>query len=280
MASAFAWYSTWRELGHSLGIGAAGLVIGFYGSYSSVFLIAFFMSCAGLVTVARYVREHPAADPEDMTQTAAVRGDRPKAGSWALYRPLIPYAAFGMMVAGTAEMVKGLFPVIATQYANLSVAEAGFAASASSLAFLVAGPFFGWLSDHVSRRLALGARSLANTVSSVLYVLFPSFAGVLIARVVDDTGKVAFKPTWGAVLAEVSEADPARRGRTIAFVDSAYTLGEVLGPLAAGLLMAWFGIPVMLGVRAAIGLIAELQAVLLFRKPSPPVRSLAQGELR
>jgi len=37
----------------------------------------------------------------------------------------------------------------------------------------------------------------------------------------------------------------------MSFVDSSYTVGEVLAPLAAGALMAGFGIPAMLAVRAA-----------------------------
>ena len=276
MASAFSWYMTARDLGHSLGIAAAGLLISAFGSYPLVFLIASITSCAGLVTVARYVREsreieaHPSAGSAAALQSLPPAAPPVRSGG-IHYAKLAPYAAFGLMVAGSTEMMKGLFPVIAIQYANLTPGQAGLAVSGSAIAIPLAGPLFGWLSDHVSRTLALASRSAANTVSSLLYLFFPSFGGFFVAYVVDDTGKTAFRPTWGAVLAWISDADPARRARTMSFVDSAYTLGEVIGPLVAGLLIAGFGVPVMLGVRAVLALATEVQALRLsFGGAHPP----------
>lgn len=272
MAASFAWYTTARDVGKSLGYGVAGLLIGLTGTFRFVFFIAFLTSCAALVIVIRYVREERAGEqtqqsPAD-TAPAQTRTtlSAPSGGSWALYRRLLPYAGFGLMVAGSAEMMAGFFPVIATEYAGLTRQQAGLAVSASAIAFIVAGPLFGWLSDNVSRKLALGSRSVANGLSSLMYIFFPSFWGFMAAKVVDDTGKAAFRPTWGAILAEVSAAHPGHRARTITFVDSAYTGGEVLGPLLAGLLLTGFGVPVMLGVRAALCVVTEIQAVLTLRK--------------
>jgi MFS family permease len=266
IASAFAWNTTARELGRSFGYGAAGLLLHATGSYRVIFLVAFLTSCAALVTVIRYVREsheHEAG----RVKTPATAASRQ--GSSVRYGGLLPYAGFGLMVAGSAEMMRGLFPVIATQYAHLTAGQAGLAASASSVAILVAGPLFGWLSDNVSRKLALGARSFANVFSSLMYIFFPTFGGFMAARMLDDTGKAAFRPTWGAILAEVSDVDPSRRASTMSFIDTASTVGEALGPLAAGLLMTAFGVPVMLGVRAALAVVTEIQAVQVFRKGTP-----------
>ena len=103
----------------------------------------------------------------------------------------------------------------------------------------------------------------------------------------DDTGKAAFWPTWGAILAEISDADPANRARTISFVDTASSLGEALGPLTAGLLISGFGVPVMLGVRAAMAVVTELQTVRMFRErrlspedlhPGRPVEVVLAGD--
>ncbi len=268
MASAFAWYLTARDLGRAAGYAAAGLMIQMTGSYRAVFLIAFFISCAALATVIRYVRsesergeasERPigigaSTEPESIISFAERRS--------GLFR----YAGFGLMVAGSAEMMRGFFPIIAVQYAGLTEGEAGLAVGVSGFAVLVAGPLFGWISDRGNRTLALGARSVANVFSSLLYIFFPTFSGFMIARVVDDTGKAAFRPTWGALLVELSDADPARRARTMTWVDTGYTLGEVLGPMVAGFLMTGFGVPVMLGVRAALSLATEVQALRVLRK--------------
>jgi MFS family permease len=262
MASTFAWYSTARDVGKSLGYGGAGLLIHATGSYRVVFLFAFLTSCVALAMVLRSVVERPASASAD---TAPVIGPREPASTWRRYRPLLPYATFGLMVASSAEMMQGLFPVIAVEYAHLTEGQTGLAASASSVGILVAGPLFAWLSDHVSRKLALGARSVANGLSSVLYIFAPSFVGFMVAKVVDDSGKAAFRPTWGAILAEASDLEPDHRARTMTFLDSASTLGEIAGPLAASLLLAAFGIPGMLTARVALAVLTEAQSLSLRR---------------
>jgi MFS family permease len=265
MASTFAWYSTARDVGRSLGYGAAGLLIELTGGYRSVFLIAFLTSCVALVTVLKYVTESPSAAPTPAHSAPEQPAPQSVRDLMPLYARLLPFAGFGLMVASSAEMMQGLYPVLATEYAHLTEAEAGLAVSASSVVILVAGPLFGWVSDHVSRKLALGARSVANTLSSVLYIVAPTFAGFMVAKVVDDAGKAAFRPTWGAILAEVSEIHPQHRARTITFVDSASSLGEVVGPVVAGLLLATLGIPGMLAARALLALLTEAHAVWVFR---------------
>ncbi len=284
MASTFAWYTTARDVGRSLGYGVAGLLIELSGGYQAVFLIAFLTSCIAMVTVVKFVSESPgrapavqATDAEDTKapEPAERKTARSWPALWALYGRLMPYAGFGLMVASSAEMMRGIFPVLATQYAHLTQGQAGLAVSASSVAVLVAGPMFAWLSDHVSHKLALGARSAANTLSSVLYIVAPTFGGFMVAKIVDDSGKAAFRPTWGAILAEVSDVDPTHRARTITFVDSAYSLGEIVGPMAAGLLLALVGIPGMLAARAALAVATEAHAVWVFRHSAKRLRTSA-----
>src|SRR5437763_16982410 len=88
------------------------------------------------------------------------------------------------------------------------------------------------------------------------------------AKIVDDAGKAAFRPTWGAILAEVSDVDPTHRARTITFVDSAYSMGEIVGPMAAGLLLAVAGTPGMRTARAALAAVTEGHAFSGFRRPA------------
>jgi len=239
MASAFAWYYTARDVGHSLGAAAAGLLIAATGSYQAVFVLAFVSSCVALVSVVRYVRE--------------------------AYVPLLPYFGFGLLVAVTAEMMRGIFPIVAVHYGHLTVAEAGIAASASSIAILGAGPAFAWLSDNIHRGVGLTARSVANAGSSLLYIFAPGFAGFVAGRMLDDAGKAAFRPSWGATLAELADAHPERRARVMAFLDLAWNLGEIAGPLLAGVLMTAAGVPVMLALRAGLSVVAEGWAIALYR---------------
>src|SRR5918993_3338094 len=78
-------------------------------------------------------------------------------------RELVGPASVGMMVATSAYMVHGLFPVLATQYAGLSEAEAGLIYSFSAAFFLVGGPLFGWLIDRYGRIFGIAWRSAATS---------------------------------------------------------------------------------------------------------------------
>ena len=256
MASSYAWYSTARDFGRSLGLAVAGLLIEYTDSYRFVFSVAFITSCAALPIVLYYVREN-----RELPGPSSVRPTHDSATLLESGRSLLPYAGLALLIAVSAEMMLGLFPVIATQYAHLTEGQAGIAASFSMIAILISGPLFGWLADRVDRRLVLGLRSLANMVSSLVYILIPSFGGFVAARIMDDAGKAAFRPTWGAVLADVSDANPGRRAQTMTWLDSAYTAGEIVAPLIAGFLLSGFGLATMLGVRAILAIISEVQSV-------------------
>ena len=266
MASSFAWYSTARDLGKSLGYTVAGFLI-VQGDFRLVFFVAFLTSCAGLVTVLRFVKEQPVR-AKVAAQVERTRHAQAAVAGPALIR-LAPYLAFGFTVAGSAEMMAGLYPILATTYAHMSASAAGLAVSVSGVGILIAGPLFGWLSDRVSTRFALSARGIANAISSLLYLVFPNAAGFTVAKVMDDTGKGAFRPTWGALMADVSAEYPAARARTMSTLDTASSVGEAIGPLIASVLISAFGVPVMLMTRAALALMTEFQAARLHGGRSP-----------
>src|SRR5207245_10131779 len=111
--------------------------------------------------------------------------DRPKT---------LSVVGLGVLIAGSADMLHGLFPVLATEYAGLSEAQAGIVYAVSTLVTIFSGPIFGWLSDNVSRKLVLMVRGVANILSSRLYVVAPSFFGGLAAKSVDHRCKAAFRP--------------------------------------------------------------------------------------
>ena len=122
----------------------------------------------------------------------------------------------------------------------------------------MAGPVFGWLADHGSRTLVLMIRGFANIASSVMYLVFPTFLGVGASKLVDDTGKAAFRPAWGSVMADVAAEQPKRRARVMAFIDTGEDAGDAAGPLLAGWLLVLGGLPLMLGVRCGLAAVTEV----------------------
>jgi MFS family permease len=262
VATAFAWYQTAKSVAGALGKVMAGLLLGLTASnFSIVFLVAFALSAVPLVIVAVFL---------PTVHTSAVEAtelpEPPEEPEPAAPKPaMLPFMSLGFLVSGTAYMLANLFPIFAVEYGGLSEAQAGAIYSLSAIVVL-AGPGFGWLSDHVSRKLVLSIRSAANVLSSVVYLVAPNLAGMATGRVVDDLGKAAFRPGWGALMAHVASFDKRRRGRTMGYLSAGEDAGEVTGPILAGFLWSTWGAPALLGARIVLAVATEAYTVALSRR--------------
>ena len=266
VGTVYGWYSSLKSTGSVAGAGLAGILISATGGeYRTLFLIILVMSVPPMVAAWFGLREVPGAqearqeDPEE----ELVREGR-LAETFALVKEFAGPASVGMLVVTSAYMVHGIFPVLATEYAGLSAAQAGIIYSLSAAVFLIGGPTFGWLVDRRGRTLGLAWRSVANIGSSFLYLLFPSFAGLAVARSVDDSGKAAFRPAWASAVAELSAADPRQRNKRLGVLDTSQSLGEAIGPALAGLLWQSGGIVALFAVRIVIAVVAEISALRVF----------------
>jgi MFS family permease len=277
VASAFAWYQTAKSVAGAIGKASAGVLLTLTASnFSLLFLIAFALSALPVLVVARYVREqrpgeeHPDETGEERTTAEAVESvqavePRASAVPAAAAAPaVLPFAGLGFLISGTAYMLANLFPIFAVEYAGLTEAQAG-AIYLVSIVAMLCSPVFGWLSDNVSRRLVLSLRGAANVLSSVIYLVAPNFAGMASGRAVDDLGKAAFRPAWGALMAHVAGFDRRRRARTMGSLSAGEDAGEVAGPVLAGFLWSMWGVPALLGVRIALAVATELYSIVLTR---------------
>lgn len=256
VASAFAWYQTAKSMAGQLSKSAAGMVLAMTASdYRTVFLIAFALSILPGLVVSLYVkRRRPAPAAPHLT---LVTGE-PPAPPPASRRPnVVPFMGLGFLVRGTADMVDGFVPIIATEYAGLTPGQTGLVYAVASAVLVMSGPMFGWLADHVSSGAVLSVRAAANTVSSVVYAMAPGLAGVLTAKTLDDMGKAAYRPAWGALMARVSSADPSSRARTMSWLTVGEDLGAVLAPVVAGMVWTAWGLPVVMAARAGMALLTE-----------------------
>jgi MFS family permease len=276
VASAFSWYWTARYTAGALGKTAAGLLLAWTAAnYKFVFLCAFALSILPFYVVLRYTKNQPRSNPPEKT----IPGPEPAPGCKRTAAPKLPIAAFagfGFLVTSTSAMLNSLFPLLATQYAGLTEAQTGLIFGISTTLMLISGPVFGWLSDNVSRKLVLLIRSAANTLSSLLYLFFPGLAGVTAGKIVDDTGKAAFRPAWGALMARISGTDRSRRARTIGTMTIGENLGETIGPMLGGFLWTTYGVACLLITRAVMALSAELYAVFIVDPHITPAGGLKE----
>jgi MFS family permease len=280
-ASVFAWYSTARAMAASIGRAAAGMLLAVTaGHFGPVFVLAFVLSALPLLVVWICVKEPPALEPQPEEPPQPVAEE---AAADSL--KLLPIVSLGALMSGTAEMLRGLFPILATEYAGLSPAQTGMIYLASTMVTMAAGPLFGWLSDHVNRELVLLIRSAANILSSAIYLFSPTFPGVLAARMTDDVGKAAFRPAWGAMMTQASSPDPRIRARQMGVLGMGEDIGELLGPIVAGLLLSSGGLVALMGTRMALAAATEAYAVFVTRRlqaserPQPASAPAPQGPL-
>jgi len=272
LAQSFAWYQTAKSSAGSIGRVLGGLLVAAaaaLGTWSVVFGVAFLFSTIPLYLVVRYVAEPALGEGEGAATEEVPTVERPidaaAAGPSGWRRRALRVAAAGGMIGGTGHMLSALFPILATQYAGLSPAVAGLLYAVSGVIALL-GPAFGWVSDNVSRKLVLQFRSIANVASSAIYLVAPGFAGFAAGKALDDAGKAAFKPAWGALMAEASELDRGRRAQMIGYMSSGEDAGEMSGPLLAGALWSLGGPPAVLVTRIALAIGAECYTVRVMRE--------------
>ncbi len=134
----------------------------------------------------------------------------------------------------------------------------------------------GHLSDSVGRRRIFVPALLANAVSAVVFIVDPSLAGLIVARIISGISVGLTTATATSYLAELhASARPTSSQRRAQAVATASNLGGIgFGPLAAGLLAQFAPAPLVLPyVVFGAALIALALAVALspetVRLPEP-----------
>jgi DHA1 family multidrug resistance protein-like MFS transporter len=149
-------------------------------------------------------------------------------------------------------MLNAFLPLCGRDVLNLSGSELGWLLGMQTVTTLMVRPVIGVLSDRVGRRavivtglticsLAVFSLSLATTLTTVVVVVLTYAGGVAI--------------TTAATSAYIT--DITRRGRYGAahgVFGTIYDIGDALGPIVAGALVAWLGYAHMFQVMSVAGI--------------------------
>jgi hypothetical protein len=132
----------------------------------------------------------------------------------------------------------------------------------------------GHVSDWVGRRRVLVPALAVNVVAAVLFMAFPSLAGLIVARVVSGVSVGLTTGTATAYLAELHlEAGGSPAGRRPQVVATAANLGGIgVGPLGAGLIAQFLPSPLVVPYVIFGGVLAALALLIAFgpETASPP----------
>lgn len=150
------------------------------------------------------------------------------------------YLTLGNVFIGTGTMVMSGILAPISQDLGITVSAAGQVTTVYALAFALGAPVMAVLTGSVDRAKVLTAALVAFAASAVLSALAPSYAVLMVARVLGGLAAALFSPTAVAVAASL--VPPEQRGRAIALVFGGMTIASVLGvPVGTwvGLAIGW-----------------------------------------
>ncbi|MEV0978110.1 MFS transporter [Streptomyces sp. NPDC049915] len=164
-------------------------------------------------------------------------------------------------------VVAPLLPRIATSF-DISAESTGLLVTAFSVAYVVASPFAGWISDRRDRATVLVVALVVFSAANVGTALAPGFGLLLVARVVAGIAAAATGPTVYALVS--TRARPQARAQVLAVVGSGLLTALWVGAPAGSLLGRYVGWQVTFVILAAGTLLLAFPHAVVWRaRPAP-----------
>lgn len=120
---------------------------------------------------------------------------------------------------------------------HLSASQIALLNGASLASAAVGAVMFGWFADKFGRKKMYGIEVLILFIGALLSAVSPSFAWLLVSRIIVGIGIGGDYPTSAVVASEY--ANRKNRGFLVLLVFAMQAVGLIIGPLFASLLMAF-----------------------------------------
>jgi eukaryotic-like serine/threonine-protein kinase len=241
-----------------------------------IFWLATLFSLASLVLVYVFIKEKPKEKKEKKEKKDKDKVQKP---TGLLHAPqqqpnVYSFALLGAALTAPAYMVTGeFFTVLAVKLEVTPSALGWIKVVSETLVPLLFGPFFGWLADRIGAGKVIALRSIANLATSALFWIVPWFLGSALlgvmlglARGIDEIGKAAFKPTWGAIAAKVSSFNLSNRSKTMGILEGGVDASDLVFPPLAAVILQYLSLGPLMIVRALLALGSEVYGHLLMKK--------------
>lgn len=184
-----------------------------------------------------------------------------------------------MLMDISSEMVYPLLPLFLTSVLGASKTTVGLIEGIAEATASILKVFSGWLSDRLGRRkLLMGVGYGISAISRPFMAGAASWFAVLTARFIDRVGKGIRGAPRDALIAE--STDRERLGAAFGFHRTMDTMGAVIGPVAASIILLYYAgnlrlvfylatIPGILAVLAVIFFIKEKARDARVARPAP-----------
>lgn len=252
-------YSTVQGVGQAFGPIVAGyLIVG--GRFDLAFAGAGVMGLAAPIIVAAWSRAPTFAPSRARWQE--FRSGIAEVGRDRLILITSGAQAAQFVLNGT---LNAFLPLYGREVLGLTATQLGWLFGVQMLTTLAVRPAMGVLSDRVGRRGVI-VTGLVVCSGSVLLVSFASDLWGLMAAVVAYAGGVA--TTTAATSAYITDiARSARYGAAHGVFGTLYDVGDALGPIMAGVLVATVGYAQMFQLMAGAAAVMAIAFAVLSRRP-------------
>lgn len=181
----------------------------------------------------------------------------------------------------SSEMIHSLLPLFLVNTLSASALAVGLIEGLAESTALIVKVFSGALSDYLGKRKALAVFGYAlGALTKPLFALAPTTGIVLLARLLDRTGKGVRGAPRDALVADIAPIEV--RGAAFGLRQSLDTVGALLGPvLAVVLMLLWAdNFRAVFWVAVVPGLLAVCLLLIGIREPKQHVGEKRTNPIR
>ena len=161
------------------------------------------------------------------------------------------FGAFLIWGAGSGAQTLGR-PLLAFEFTG-SVFLVTLMISSLALSRIIGGPITGFLVDRIGRRPLAALGSSIRAAASIGNVFAQNYVQFFALEMIGAIGLTMFNTTSMVIIADMSNS--SNRGKAVALRSSALKLGQVAGPLLAGIVAYFFGLRYVLLINAVAKII-------------------------
>ena len=243
-------YSTVQGTGQALGPVLAGYLIA-TGRFDLAFLASGLVGVAVPFIVARWP-EVPRAGP------ARAPWQEFKRGVAEVGRDRLVIVTSGAQAAQFVlnGMLTAFLPLYGRDVLGLTTSELGWLFGLQTVTTLAVRPVIGFVSDRAGRRWVIVAGLGTCGAAMLVLSMATDVAGTVTAILMYAAGVATTTAATSAYITDITRR--ARYGAAHGVFGTIYDIGDALGPIAAGLLVASLGYASMFQVMAAVALVMAL----------------------
>jgi MFS transporter, DHA1 family, multidrug resistance protein len=252
-------YSTAQGCGQALAPVVAGYLIA-GGRFDLAFVSAGAIGIAVPIIVARGIS--PRIRHSDAQRWRQVARGIAEVGRDRLILVTSAAQAAQFVLNGT---LNAFLPLYGRDMVGLSTAEVGWLFGVQTATTLATRPLVGIASDRIGRRSVITAGLAVCCIAVFLLSMTTAARGLLFAVLVYAAGVATTTAATSAFITD--RARRAQYGAAHGVFGTIYDVGDALGPIAAGLLVASLGYAAMFRVMALVASVATIAFWMLSREP-------------